>query len=369
MVLLDKKRDITYYGRMANIILNVESLKQNIEQMKLLIPKSVSLNAVTKFCLSRREIIELLQESHIDYVCDSNLTNIHELYNHFSKAEARLHTSLIKTRMSDIAVIAKIGRIVSRMLISDTALLEAARAIPKEDCPDIVLITELGDFKDGMYPDDIRTAVSRYQDLPIIGVSANFACLSGTMPEKRHIETLARIAEDIHRVKKTTAPFVSIGGTVALDVLQEEGVADLVSEIRCGEGLFFGYNSSAEKSLLNFNRNVFTFHAEILEISQKNITAQGSAGHTALGTTARKKKQGVRRYAVLDVGVLAAFETDLLPKDKNIEFVGQTFDFTVMDITHSAETYKVGGMISFDINYAAGSVLFINRFVEKRVMK
>jgi predicted amino acid racemase len=103
-------------------------------------------------------------------------------------------------------------------------------------------------------------------------------------------------------------------------------------------------------------------------VRDKLVTELADAGHTALGADAPKRKLGKRRCAVLDFGVLGASMKDLEALDPEIEIAGQTFDFTVADITGSSVSWKTGGHIPFRAMYAASSHAMLNPFI-KRVMK
>jgi predicted amino acid racemase len=59
---------------------------------------------------------------------------------------------------------------------------------------------------------------------------------------------------------------------------------------------------------------------------------------------------------------------DLEPLDQGIITAGQTYDFTIADITGSRERYRTGGYIPFRAMYSAAARAFINPYV-KRVIK
>ncbi|MDR1257063.1 MAG: hypothetical protein LBJ86_04895, partial [Spirochaetaceae bacterium] len=135
-----------------------------------------------------------------------------------------------------------------------------------------------------------------------------------------------------------------------------------------GEGIFLGYDSSSGRPLKGFNRDAFTLYGEIIEIREKTILPVEGAGHTAFGGDAAKRKTGLRRCAVLDFGLLGASMYDLEPLDRAVETAGQTYDFTIADITESRENYKTGGLIPFRAMYAASARAFLNPYI-KRVLR
>jgi predicted amino acid racemase len=135
-----------------------------------------------------------------------------------------------------------------------------------------------------------------------------------------------------------------------------------------GEGIFFGFDTSGGAEIPGFERGAFTLFMEIVEIREKIIVAPNEqGGKTALGGEPLPQKTGKRRRAVLDTGALAAPLHDLRPVDPNITLAGQTYDFTVVDITDSSEPYATGGFIAFTAEYAASARAMLNCFVNKIV--
>lgn len=335
---------------------------------------------VTKFCLGDPGMLKLCAEGGIKGIADSNAVNFFP-ENALAKQNKRtkreklvfpdhFHKSLIKTRISDIRQWGSLPRNkrAHRLFISHRALLEEVRCIPGDEKPEVVLIAEMGDLKEGLFPEEILSINKDFPDLPILGVSANFACLSGAVPSLPALKNLKNLACEIQSSRNLEAPFVSVGGTVMHSLMrQETPQKGLFQELRCGEGLFFGFDSSGGGPVPGFETDTMTFYGEILEVAEKEIPAaklQESA-LTALGDHAHERPPGQRKSAVLDFGILGADEFNLFPFDSDTLFAGQTFDFTVLDITNSVLNYKPGDLFPFRVNYKAGSFLFMNPFIHK----
>lgn len=353
--------------------LNSRKLLFNLKYWQQLAESNgASLNVVTKFCLSNPSYIQLLFENGVKTVSDSNIQNFQGFPEPLKNNITRCG---IKTRVSDIKLYenqADDTLIADRLLVSDEAVLKAVENLPENKRPDIVLIMECGDYKDGLYQNDIKSLVKKYKNLPIIGVSANFACLSGKMPDLQSIQMLSETAQFIQKEKKLEKPFVSVGGTVMHDILvsgilSTKEYAGLISEIRCGEGIFFGYNSSKGEKINQLNQDVFQFKAEILELQWKDIPETKNEGLNALGEHSESRPSGRRLCAVLDFGILAASLVEIFAKDADTLKVGQTFDFTVVDVTSSKNRYVTGDFIQFNVNYASASFMCMNRFISKTI--
>ncbi|ULQ59725.1 alanine racemase [Brucepastera parasyntrophica] len=349
---------------MAYIEIDPDPILYNIRKFRDLAGQSgLSLTAVTKFCTSDPEILQILEKEGITSVADSNMPNFlalpPELAGKFSK-------SLIKTRLSDIRALPDIPEYLwpDRLFVSDEKLLAAAALLPSGRKPGIMLIVEVGDLKEGFYPDQLPDIIARFKTLPIEGVSANFACLSGKMPDAKSLEILKQCAALI-----PGNPDISVGGTVVYQLLAEGRLSAPVSEIRIGEGIFFGHDSSSGGYLPGFRTGAFTLYGEIIEIREKEITGPDGGGHTALGGLRQPRKTGKRLCAVLDFGVLAASSGDIVPVDPAVEIAGQTFDFTVADITDSQRKYAAGEYVGFTADYAAASQALLNTYITRIILK
>ncbi|MDR0654800.1 MAG: hypothetical protein LBG22_00665 [Treponema sp.] len=350
---------------MAYIEIKSEAFLENLEKVqKCCERQSIDLSVVTKFCLSDARIAALLYEAGVRSIADSNMACFASLPQDLA---GKLSKSLIKTRLADILAIPSLPQSArpGRVFVSDEALIEAIAGLPENLKPRTVLIAELGDLRDGFYLEDIPAVAERYPEVPFAGLSVNFACLSGKMPDVESIEALSRCAGRIPC--GTGKPLVSVGGTVSWPLIEPGALRDLVTEIRMGEGIFFGYDSSAAKPIEGFRHDAFTLYGEIVEVRDKLVSEPENPGHTALGTEAPKRKSGKRRCAVLDFGVLGASMKDLEVLDPGIEIAGQTFDFTVADITGSSVSWKTGGHIPFRAMYAASSHAMLNPFIKKVV--
>ena len=363
------------------LYLNQKKLVENYLYWRQLAEKNeASLNVVTKFCLSESEFVDVLVKQGADTFSDSNIKNFEQFSDEQRK---KLQCCVIKTRVSDIKDYGKFAQAQKalgqkipkqkpvRFYLSDEACLKEIKKIPDEFRPQIVLIMECGDYKDGLFQNDIKKLTEKYCDLPILGVSANFACLSGKMPDIQSLHMLCETALYIQKIRNLEKPFVSVGGTVMHDLLESGKIQKqkdvFISEVRCGEGIFFGYNSSKGAEIKGLNNDVFKFAAEIIEIQEKEIPEQKNDGLNALGQYSLPRPSGKRICAVLDFGILAAPQSDLFSEDKAIVIVGQTFDFTVADVTESKKQYHTGDFIYFYINYSSASFLCMNRFVERKV--
>lgn len=355
---------------MSRIVWHIEDLTENACKIAdLCRANGISLALVSKFCLSYQPLVlPLLKTAKITTVCDSNCSNF-GLFpaSNSIENEKKITKTLIKTTAGAIKSLPDLPPDArpDRVFVSHTALLDAIRQLPHNIMPQVVLIAENGDLKEGFDQNQICSIAENYADLDIIGVSSNFSCLTGGLPQIEDVEKLAQTARKIAKIVQKPE-FLSLGGTVMYDLLKSGRLKNLVQELRMGEGIFFGYNSSKGCKIKELSQSTAFIQGEILETAEKYVENARHDGFTALGkTTEEPPLTGLRTRAVLDFGVLAAGKDDLTPADSRAKLVGQTFDFTVLDITDSSEKYFTGGFAEFAANYASASQAMLNPFVTK----
>ena len=357
---------------MAFIEINKSSIIHNLRFLHNFCNKrKIQLCAVTKCCCSEEEIISLIYDSGINEIADSNQENFKRLPVGLA---GNLRKSVIKTRLTDIQLIPSLPASArpQRVFISDEIMLKALAGISPDICPGIMLITEVGDFRDGFYPQQLSSICRKYSDLPIIGIAANYACLSGKMPGISDAHLLSQSASEMI-TRDGALPLVSLGGTVAYPLFNSDGFRvgghnsddKCAWELRIGEGIFLGCNPATGINIPGFKPDAFTFFGEILEIREKEYSESENKGYNALGEKGAAFKSGKRLNMVLDFGVLAAPAKTLCPLDISAEIVGQTYDFTVVDITESSQKYKAGQHIGFTPSYGALSHAMLNNYVNK----
>ena len=354
---------------MAYIEINKNSIRCNAQILYDFCQKrGIQFCAVTKCCCSEAEIVNIIHDTGILEIADSNQENFKRLP---EQTAANVRKSLIKTRLTDIRLIPALAPSArpQRVFVSDEALLEALAEIPPAMRPDIMLTVEMGDLKDGFYPQQILHVIKKYNRLPIVGISAGYACVSGKMPEIKDAVMLSQLANEI-KTNDGRLPLASLGGTVAYPLFSDSRFqcaanAACAWELRCGEGIFQGRDSALGEDLSGFENVAFVFFGEILEIREKECREPEHRGNNALGERNIIGKNGNRINMVLDFGVLAAPAKDLRPLDASVQIIGQTYDFTIIDITESNVKYTVGGHIGFAPSYGAVSHAMVNNYVTK----
>ncbi|MBN1409284.1 MAG: alanine racemase [Spirochaetales bacterium] len=321
----------------------------------------LELVTVAKFCLFNSQIIDSLIDNGAEFIAGVNLFNLRNLKEPIKKMLLRTALSDMKNGIEDCDCV----------LVSELAMLEALARLPGQKKPGAILMLELGDFREGIPPDDfikfLKKALS-IRGVKIAGIGGNLGCLTGRLPDTEMFSIMHDLLQTARAELGCELSTVSMGGTSIFDMFENNWMAEDITQVRMGEAIFFGYNMSARKKLAGFKGDAFIFQAEIIELAEKKIIhSPGRIGYNAFGhKTNPVSPPGMRKRAVLNFGSLAASFHGLSPVDSGVFFAGATHDYSVIDVSECTRKWKVGDRIHFVMNYNSASQAMLNPFVQKK---
>jgi len=114
-------------------------------------------------------------------------------------------------------------------------------------------------------------------------------------------------------------------------------------------------------------RDVFTLKGEIIEIKDKPSMPIGNIGMDAFGEVPTFEDRGVIKRAIISMGRQDVKIDGITPRDVKTRILGGSSDHLLLDVTKSEIAYRIGDIISFDVDY--GAVLsamtsaYINKFI------
>lgn len=153
-----------------------------------------------------------------------------------------------------------------------------------------------------------------------------------------------------------------------LDWLEHHNLPSRINQIRIGEVILLGYNTSVNKKHWDFFYDVFTARGEIIEIKEKPSVPPGIQGCDAFGRTPQFQDRGIRKRAILDFGLADTETNGLIPHIKGIEILNSNSNYTITDVTDCEQNFRVGDILDFSMNYSAMMRLFLSPYIEKRVV-
>ena len=195
--------------------------------------------------------------------------------------------------------------------------------------PALRITLETGDCRDGALPEEIPALCQKALDLgfTVLGISANFACLTASPPTPDAMDTAAHALRSMRRLVPDAA--ISVGGTDILEYAKHHPLPAGVDEIRCGTGMMLGVYPLSSAPIPGARRDTFRLEAKVLEF---------------------RRKQG-RLLALLDAGIFHTAMEHASPEIPGLCFAGASSAYSVFDATSCREHMEEGMSLSFSLDY------------------
>lgn len=348
------------------LLIDREKLLHNVRTiMRMGRDSNVQIHFVTKCLSGWRPFLEVLREAGVEYFADSRIENL--------RGMSDLGLSRMMLRAPMISCASDVVRYADLSLNSDLstieALSDAARALDREH--GVVLMVEMGDLREGFMQDEILDVASRVLNLRgvwLAGIGVNFNCFGGIIPEERQLVDLSEMADAVRRRFNVPLPIVSGGNTGSLYMLSENRLPQGITHLRIGEGFLLGIETSFRKRIPDLFTDVFTIRAEIVELRRKPSVPTGSIGPNSFNEIPVFKDRGQIWRAILAIGEQDVRCDTLAPRESNIEFLGASSDYMILDVTHAVRDFKVGDVLEFTPDYAALLRASTSPYVQKRIV-
>lgn len=355
---------------------NIRWLSQYFKQSKMqwtLIIKVLSGNKRVLKDLLTPETIE-----HIHSLGDSRLTGLRAV----KEILPDIRTMYIKPPAVEFAdqIVRYADISLNTSLRTIEALNKAAGKLGKVH--DIVIMIELGELREGVLGENLLSFYNRIFELPnirIIGLGTNLGCLFGVEPTRDKLIQLSLYKQLLETKFDHTLELISGGTSITLPLIGDRKIPKAVNHFRVGEAAFLGTSPLNQEIFGNLDPNVFEFHAQLLEIEEKEGTPDGVIGEGSIGHGPESAHIGdlapgeTSSRALVDFGLIDVDPADLVPQDAQVSFFGSTSDMTVYDLgknrdENSRPRYRVGQQLPFTPNYMGVARLMSSKFVDKRVI-
>ena len=230
----------------------------------------------------------------------------------------------------------------------------------------VLLMVDVGDLREGVWPGDLMPLVKQVSRLPhieIYGIGTNLACFGGVIPEQ---DNLAQLLDVAHQAAEYLGRklVVSGGNSSSLKLLFSGKLPPGINNLRIGEGILLGREAIAREPLPGTHQDTCVLTVEVIEVKEKPSRPIGTIGQDAFGNIPKFEDRGLRRRAILDIGRQNVAVEGLVPRLPGAIIIGASSDHLVMDV-HDSPPLSVGDKVELDINYAALLVASTSPFVEK----
>jgi ornithine racemase len=259
-------------------------------------------------------------------------------------------------------------------LNSELAVIEALShaAVRRSRVHEIILMVDLGDLREGIWPDDLLPTVAEILRLPgvrLVGLGTNLTCFGAVLPSERNMAQLAGCAASVESEFGVDLTYVSGGNSSSLPFLLEGRMPPGVNNLRIGESILQGGRDTFfDRPWEELDRSAFVLEGELLEVKLKPSVPIGESGVDAFGGHPVFVDRGERLRGILNLGREDVVVDALIPQAPGVEVLGASSDHLIVDVTDVPAPPRVGDLLGFHMGYAALLAAMTSEYVEKQLM-
>ncbi len=338
------------------LVHNVQVIKEKCSA------KDVSMMGVTKVFCAIPEIAKAYVDGGVDFLADSRVENLKKMKD--------LAVPKVLLRLPMLSEASEVVKYADISMNSELETIKALNNAAKEAGTQhkIIVMTDLGDLREGVWPADLMAFVEEITTLDNIiieGLGVNLTCYGGVVPDENNLGQLCDLAGELEARFELKLNIISGGNSSSLYLLDRNSLPDGVNNLRPGEALVLGRETAFGDAIENTHQDIFTLKTQIVELKEKQSVPIGTIGMNAFGETPTFTDRGMRKRAILGIGKQDVDPDNLVPRDGNLIVLGASSDHLIVDVTDSVEELKVGDVVEFDVDYGSLLQLSTSEYVLK----
>jgi predicted amino acid racemase/arginase family enzyme len=347
------------------ILVDIKKVRENTKTLvNFCKSKRISVTGVTKVTCGMPLVGQAMLDGGVVSLGESRIENIQRL------RSSGINAPIMMLRIPPLSRVDEIVTTVDISLNSELSVIKylSEAALKKGKVHKIVLMVDLGDLREGIWPSDILDIAREVVELTgvtIAGIGTNLTCFGGVLPSRKNMNELVGYAEKIEETFGIELEIISGGNSSALPLLMEGGMPQRINHLRLGESITLGRETVKGTLWPGCHHDAFQLSAEIIELKKKPSVPIGETGMDAFGKTPVFSDRGDILRAILSVGREDVVIDNLSPVDDKISVLGASSDHLLLDVTESRDQLKMGDKIKFNLSYGALLASMTSSYVKK----
>jgi predicted amino acid racemase len=352
-----------------NLVIDVDKIEHNTRTIVGLCNQhGIAVTGVTKVTCGHPQVAQAMLRGGVCGIADSRLENIQRLI------KAGVDTEFMLLRLPALSRVDEVVESVAVSLNSELAVLEALSSAAQQRglVHEVILSVDLGDLREGIWPDDLLAFVSQAARLPgihIKGLGTNLACFAGVVPDEDNMKRLVELTAAVERCLDDRLERISGVNSSGLELIAAGGMPARVNHARIGEAILLGRETTQRKPWPDTFQDAFILEAELLELKKKPSVPLGKRVEDAFGQRPVFEQRGEVLRALLNVGREDIDVEGLTPRDPGAIILGASSGYLVVDVTAIAGSIRVGDTLAFSLNYAALLAAMTSAYVNKHTYR
>lgn len=346
--------------------IDLDIIKYNAGQVKQICQQQgIAVLGVTKGFSALPQIVSAMLAGGIDGLADARMENIIEL----RKSGFDQPITLLRIpRLSNVENVVRYANVsVNSEITVIKALAQAAEQLQTQH--EVILMIDVGDLREGIMEEHVLDTVkqiSHLKGIKLLGIGTNMGCFGGILPSIDNLGVLVELGHSIRRQLGIELEIISGGGTSTLSLVETHQVPAGVNQLRIGEGILLGTDSTNNRKIPWLCNEAFLLKAEVIELKAKPSVPIGDIGRDAFGNVPQFTDLGIRERAILALGKQDVIIEGLIPIDERMKILGASSDHLIIDVTDSSTNIQVGDSIAFRLTYSGILSASQSRYITKK---
>lgn len=351
--------------RVPYITIDLEKIEQNARTIvELCRSHNIEVTGVTKGSGGNPDVARAMLRGGVTSIGESHLENIWRL------KDADIDTTFMLLTVAPLSEVTEVIESVDVSLNSEIQVLKALSdvALQQAKVHNVVVMVDLGDLREGVWPDQLMDFVEEAAALPGInlkGIGTNLSCLGGVIPTTDNMNQLASYAVKIEKKFNIELEWVSGCNSSALKMIAAGEMPKRINHARIGEAILLGRETTHREVWPGTFQDAFQLHAEVVELKEKPSQPVGEQAEAAFGGKPDFEDVGTIDRAILNIGREDVDIQGLTPLDPTLKILGGSSDYVIVDVTAAKGGIEVGAELVFSLNYAALVAAMTSHYVEK----
>jgi predicted amino acid racemase/arginase family enzyme len=323
---------------------------------------------VTKGTCGMPQVARAMLRGGVTGIGESRFENIRRL------RASGIDAPIMLLRSPPLSLIEEVIKTVDISLNSELATIRELSRVAERMARvhDIILMVDLGDLREGIWPSDLIPTVEQVMALPgvrVAGIGTNLTCFGAIIPTEINLGELAGHAEKLRKAFRLDLTYVSGGNSSSLPLLLAGRMPKGINHLRIGEAILQGGRDTFhDQPWTELDRDIFLLSGELLEVKTKPSVPIGTMGVDAFGNRPVFEDKGDRLRAIVNIGREDVAVEGLNPAAPGIEVLGASSDHLILDVTDAQPAPQVGDNVAFRMSYAALLAAMTSEYVEKMPM-
>lgn len=326
----------------------------------------IAVSGVTKGVCGNVEIAKAMLRGGVASLADSRLENIARL------GAGGLDVPITLLRLPSLSEVDQVVATAAASLNSELAVVAGLSdaALRRGVVHDVVVMVDLGDLREGVWPDDLVPFVGRTLQcagVRVAGLGTNLSCLGGVVPSTDNMTRLVALAEAVEREFGLALTLISGVNSSGLELIAAGAMPARVNHARIGEAILLGRETTHRRPWPGTRQDAFVLHAEILERKLKPSLPIGEIAEDAFGRRPVFEDRGRRMRALLNIGREDVDVGGLSPLDPGVSILGASSGYLVVDVTDANTGAEVGDRLALRPGYGALLAAMTSEYVKLRL--